>query len=278
MVSRLIVGMALRRLREASGFSREDAGQAIRAPVSKISRLEVGGTVARLREVAGLCAFYGVTDQAELAMLLGLARRASNTEWWHPYRDVIPAWFERYLGLEQAASVIRSYEVQFIPGLLQTADYARAVIVLAHGDTPGREVDRRVELRMRRQHVLSRARPPHLWVLIDEAALRRPVGGRVTMRAQLRYLLSACDIPHVTIQMVPFSLGGHPAGGGPIAALRLPDRQLPDAVYLEQLTSAQYPGSPAEVEHHRHILDRLAVQARLAGSTPAILSGILRDA
>jgi transcriptional regulator with XRE-family HTH domain len=157
-----MIGVALRRLREARGITREAACQAIRASESKISRLELGRSGVKLRDVADLCTLYGVTDHTERATLLGLARLANSPEWWYPYRDLIPGWFEPYLGLEQAATVIRGYQVQFVPGLLQTSGYARAVIELVHGASSRREIDRRVELRMGRQHVLRRPQPLRL--------------------------------------------------------------------------------------------------------------------
>src|SRR6266851_1853334 len=265
MVSRLLAGRTLRRIRERRGLSHDEAGQAIGIPGTEITRLEQGRSGFMMRDVAGLCALYRVSDQTERVMLLELARRGNSPEWWHPYRDVIPPWFEQYLGLEQAASIIRCYEVQFIPGLLQTPDYARAVFALGRRNAPQREIERRLELRMRRQDVLHRREPPHLWAVIDEAALRRPIGGAQVMRAQLRHLIAA-DMPHVTIQVVPFRLGGHPAVGGPVTVLRLPERQLPDVAYLEQLTSARYYcDQPSEPEYYRHTLDLLAIQAAEAG-------------
>jgi len=275
-LSRMMVGMALRRLREARGISREAACQAIRASASKISRLELGRTSLKLRDVADLCTLYGVTDHIERATLLGMARWANSAEWWHPYRDLIPGWFEPYLGLEQAATVIRGYEPQFVPGLLQTPAYARAVIEFGHGASSQREIERRVELRMRRQHILHRPQPTHLWALIDEAALRRLVGGRTTMSAQLGHLLDACDMDHVTIQVLTFRGGGH-AGGGAVTILRLPDPELPDVVYLEQLTTAIYPDRPADIDYYRHVMNLLTFQAEPPDATPAILYQILAD-
>jgi transcriptional regulator with XRE-family HTH domain len=272
----MMVGMALRRHREARGISREDASQAIRSSESKISRLELGRTSFKLRDVADLCTLYGVTDHTERAALLGLARSANKAEWWHPYRDVIPGWFETYLGMEQAATVVRSYEVQFVPGLLQTPDYARAVIELGHGAAPQDEIGRRVELRMRRQRILRRPQPVHLWALIDEAALRRPTGGLATMSAQLQHLLDVCDMDHVTVQVLTFRRGGH-AAGGPVSVLRLPDPGIPDVVYLEQLTTAVYPDRPADIDYYRHIMNLLTLQAESAGATPKVLYKILAD-
>lgn len=275
--TRLVLGALLRRLREAKGITREEAGEAIRASQSKISRLELGRTGFKLRDVVDLYTLYGVTDQAERATLLSLAREANTPAWWNEYGDVIPGWFEAYLGLEQAAHVIRTYEVQFIPGLLQTPGYAHAVIKLGHGHSSAREIERRLELRMRRQEILRRRHPPHLWVVIDEAALRRPIGGAAVMFAQLQRLIDLCDLPRVKIQLIPFRAAGHAAAGGPITLLRMPQPDLPDVVYLEQLTSAIYPDRPDDVDYYRDIMNRLATQAEPPGETPGILREILRE-
>ncbi|MFB9836268.1 helix-turn-helix domain-containing protein [Actinoallomurus acaciae] len=269
----MVLGAHLRRLRESRGISRERAGEAIRASQSKISRLELGRTGFKPRDIVDLCALYGVTDEAERATLLDLARQANMPGWWHEYADVTPSWFEPYLGLEQAASVIRMYEVQFVPGLLQTPDYARAVIELGHTA----EVERRLELRMRRQEILRRPHPPHLWTVIDEAALRRPIGGRAVMVTQLRHLIDMCGPAHVTIQLMPLQSAGHAAAGGPVTLLRMPEHHLPDVVYLEQLTSALYPDRREDLDHYRDILNRLATQAAPPDATPSLLHDILRD-
>jgi transcriptional regulator with XRE-family HTH domain len=279
MASRMVVGMRLRRLREEAGWSREEAGEAIQAPVPEISRMESGRATFRLRDVAGLCTFYGIADQSERTMLLGLAWRASGPGWWQPYLDVIPDWFEAYLGLEQAAQVIRCYEVQFIPGLLQTEDYARAVLRLGHPGAAEAEIDRRVELRMLRQDILGRSRPVRLWAVIGEAALRDPAaGGRAVLRAQLRHLIAACDMPYVTIGVLPSGPAAHPAAGSPVSLLRLPGRLVPEVVYREQLTTAAFCDSDAERVYYRHMLDQLAIRADSAGSGRELLSRILRDA
>jgi transcriptional regulator with XRE-family HTH domain len=275
--TRMVLGAMLRRLRESQGISRERAGEAIRASQSKISRLELGRTGFKLRDVVDLFTLYGVTDESERGMLLGLARQANAPGWWHDYSDVVPAWFEPYLGLEQAAGLIRTYEVQFVPGLLQTPEYARAVIELGHGHAPAAEAERRLELRMRRQEILRRPHPPHLWVVIDEAALRRPIGGAAVMYAQLQHLIDLCEVPHITIQLMPFRSAGHAAAGGPITLLRLPEPQLSDVVYLEQLTSALYPDRRDDIDYYRDILNRLATQADPPAATPATLRQILSE-
>jgi transcriptional regulator with XRE-family HTH domain len=277
ILPRLVLGEMLRRLREVKGISAVEAGEAIRASESKINRLECGRVGVKLRDVADLCTLYGVVDHAERSTLLELARQTNLPAWWQRYRDVVPSWFETYLGLEQDASIIRGYEVQFVPGLLQTPDYARAVIRLARGNASEEAIERRLTVRMRRQQILDRPGPPRLWMVIDEAALRRPVGGRATMFAQLEHLIDSCELPHVTVQVLPFSAGGHAAAGGAISVLRLPAPELPDVVYLEQLTTALYPDKPSELEYFRHILNRLAVQAVPASATPEVLRQILSE-
>lgn len=259
-VVRLLLGARLRRLRQAAGITRDSAGNAIRASGSKISRLELGRTGFKQRDVSDLLTLYGVADDAERAVLLSLARQANSAGWWYPYSEVLPAWFEPYLGLEQAASVIRSYDVQFIPGLLQTPDYARAVARLADGLSEG-GTDQLVELRMRRQQVLHRENPPHLWVVIDETALRRPIGGRAVMLAQVDHLIRMSRRAHITIQVMPFSAGGHAAVGGPMIQLRFPEGLLPDLVYQEQLDSAIYLNKPAETVRYWDILNTVATGA-----------------
>ncbi len=275
-VPRMVLGARLRQLREARGITGADAGTRIRASHSKISRLEMGRTGFKARDVADLLALYGVTDEAETDTLLALARQSNTPGWWHIYYDVVPSWLNVYLGLEQTAVVIRAYELQFVPGLLQTEEYARAVVRLGPDDTEER-IGRRVELRMARQQILHRARPPHLWVVIDEAALRRSMGDSALMRRQLDHLLEISALPHVTIQVVPFAAGGHAAIAGPVTVLRPPGGELPDVVYLEQLTGGVYPDKPCEIEQYRHMMNRLVVEAHPPAETRDFLHRIRRE-
>jgi transcriptional regulator with XRE-family HTH domain len=271
---RMLVGARLRRLREDAGVSREAAGATIRASHSKISRLELGRTGYKQRDVADLLTLYGVTEEADRQALLELAKQASEPGWWRGYDDVLPSWFETYLGLEQAASLVRNYAVQFIPDLLQTEEYARAVIRLRNHDAGAAEIERRTALRMRRQRILHRPTPAKLWTVIDETALRRPIGGRATMRAQLAHIIEIAEQPNIRVQIVPFRAGGHPAAGGPIAFLRFPEDDLPDIVYLEQLISAVYVERPAEVDNYWLVLNRLGLQAEQPDETLRILRQI----
>lgn len=276
-VLRMLLGSQLRRLREAHNVSREAAGYEIRASESKISRMELGRVGFKERDVADLLTLYGVTNGTERESLLELARQANNPGWWHRYTDVLSGWFSAYLGLESAASLIRTYEVQFVPGLLQTRDYARAVIMLGQGRTRVDEIERRVELRMNRQQVLTRSEAPQVWAVVDEAVLRRPIGGVQVMRGQIAALIEATKLPNVRIQVIPFHAGGHAAGGGAFTLLRFADQDLPDVVYMEQLTSALYLDKRDDVDYYAAAMERLCVEADPPANTGHILERILAD-
>ena len=276
-VRRILLGSQLRRLREAKGISREEAGYTIRASDSKISRLELGRVGFKERDVADLLTLYGVTAEADRDLLLALVREANTAGWWHDYNQVLPAWFETYVGLEEAASLIRTYEVQFVPGLLQSSDYARAVTRTGHGGAAPDEIEQRVALRMTRQERLSKPGAPQLWAVIDEAALRRPIGGAKVMRGQLEHLLEMAEMPSVTVQVMPFEHGGHAAEGGAFTILRYPESDLPDVVYVEQLTSALYLDKRSDVDVYMEAMERLAVQAATPERTADILNGLLKQ-
>jgi transcriptional regulator with XRE-family HTH domain len=274
---RILLGAQLRRLREGRRITLDEAGNVIRASGSKVSRLETGRVGFKDRDIADLLTFYGVTDEQQRNALRELARSASARGWWHDYSDVLPSWFEAYVGLEEAATSIRAYEIQFVPGLLQTEDYARAVTMLGHYGAPAEEIDRRVRLRMARQALLAEPRPAHLWAVLDEAVLRRPAGRPGVMRRQVQHLLEAADRPNVTIQVVPFRAGAHAAAGGPFSILRFAEHDLPDVVYLEQLTSALYLDKRETVDHYMAVMERLCLEAAPAASTASFISAVLRD-
>jgi hypothetical protein len=277
-VLRMLLGAHLRRLREAQGVTREDAGWEIRSSESKISRLELGRVGFKERDVADLLTLYGVDDSEERTRLMALAREANNPGWWHRFGDVLPNWFQSYLGLEAAAALIRTYEVQFVPGLLQTREYARSVVLLGHGRAKAEEIDRRVELRMQRQQILHRENPPRLWMVVDEAALRRPIGGLDVMRGQVEALLEInSSLPHVRLQVIPFNAGGHAAAGGAFTILRFPDEDLPDVVYIEQLTSALYLDKRDDVDLYAEAMERLCVEARPPADTAKVLEDIRKE-
>ncbi|MEV0821270.1 helix-turn-helix domain-containing protein [Nonomuraea rubra] len=272
-VLRILLGTQLRRLRTEKGISREDAGYSIRASHAKISRLELGQVSFKQRDVADLLTLYGVTDPEEREPLLALAKQANAPGWWHQYGDLLPAWFEVYIGLEGAAAGIRTYENQFVPGLLQTPAYARAVIELAHEKAAESELERRVALRMTRQKRLESGLT--IWAVIDEAVVRRTLGGSETMREQIAHLLEITAERNITVQVMPFDRGGHAAAGGPFSILRFPEPELPDVVYMEQLTSALYLDKPADSDHYMEVMDRLSIQAEEPKATRRFLERLL---
>ena len=273
---RVQLGAHLRRLRESKGVSRETAGWEIRSSESKISRMELGRVSFKERDVADLLTLYGVEGDERVA-LVSLARRANSPGWWQEFGDILPSWFQSYLGLEEAASLIRTYEVQFVPGLLQTADYARAVIRLGHARASHVEIDRRIRLRQGRQELLDRPRPPHLWAVLDEAVLRRPIGGLAVMRAQLTALIAAAEHPNVRLQIISFRSGGHAAAGGPFSILRFPEPDLPDVVYVEQLTSSLYLDKRGDVDHYAAAMDQLCIEAEPPDETANFLEKALYE-
>ena len=275
-VLRILLGSQLRMLREVKGITREEAGYAIRASGSKISRMELGRVSFKERDVTDLLKLYGVNED-ETATLVALATQANSPGWWHKYGDVLPDWFQVYVGLEEAASLIRLYEVQFVPGLLQTADYARAVVRLGQPGAAPEEIERRISLRMGRQELLTKPGGPRLWAIVDEAALRRPIGGKEVMRAQLEQLILATEEPQVTLQVMPFRSGGHAAEAGAFTIMRFPEPDLPDVVYLEQLTSALYLDKRDDVEKYTEVMERLSVESESPERSVDILSGMLEE-
>jgi hypothetical protein len=267
----MLLGAQLRRLRESKNITRGDAGYRIRGSASKISRLELGRVGFKERDVKDLLAFYGVVDDAVQAPLLALAREANEAGWWQSLSDVMPDWFQPYVGLEEAACLIRTYEVQFVPGLFQTEGYAHAMIN-GPGDAPADVIERRISLRMARQKILTQADPPRLWAVVDEAALQRPIGGRGVMRAQLEHLIAVAERSNVTLQVLPFASGGHAAEGGAFSILRFDEAELSDVVYLEQVGGAVYLDKREEVDRYEVVMGRLNVD----GLEPAQTIDLLR--
>jgi Domain of unknown function (DUF5753)/Helix-turn-helix domain len=275
-VRRILLGTQLRRLRETSGITREEAGYRIRASESKISRMELGRVGFKERDVVDLLEMYGVAND-ERDALVELARGANTAGWWHQYADVLPDWFQTFVGLEEAASVLRVYEVQFVPGLLQTPDYARAIMTRGWPGAPEEEIERRVNMRITRQELLTKQNGPRLWAVVDEAALRRPVGSREVFRSQLEHLIETTKNVKITLQVTPFRSGGHAAEAGAFTIMRFPEEDLPDVVYLEQLTSALYLDKREDVERYSEVMERLSVESEPPERTVDLLTDILRD-
>jgi hypothetical protein len=276
-VPRMILGNLLHRFREAAAVTPEQAGYEIRASRSKISRMENGRVRFKERDIGDLLDLYGVTDEKMRSDVMSLVRQANAPGWWSKFGDVTADWFEAYLGLETAASVIRSFELQFVHGLFQTEAYARAVTLLGHMAAPAEEIDRRVSLRLKRQELLTGPDPPQVWSVVDEGALRRPVGGRAVMRAQLNRLIEVTKLRNVTVQVVPFGRGGHAAAGGSFTVLRFGGSDVPDVVYIEQLTSALYLDKREDVDHYMEVMNHLSTEGLTPAQTARFLTEITRD-
>ncbi|HLH59417.1 MAG TPA: helix-turn-helix transcriptional regulator [Streptosporangiaceae bacterium] len=271
-VLRILLGTHLRRLRESKGISAQEAAKVIRGSESKISRIELGRNAIREIDILDLLTYYGVAP-ADREQLLTLAEQANRPGWWHRYNDILPEWFQTYVGMEESAASIRIYEPQFVPGLLQTEDYAGAVLAL--GDFGPDEAERHVLLRKERQRRFADGELK-LWVIIEEPALRRPVGDAGIQRDQIRYLLEASERPNLTLQVVPYGVGGHAVPSG-FSVLRFADKDLPDIVYVEHLTSALYLDKQADVDQYMLAMERLSVISARPSTTPEILRSVIDE-
>ncbi|TCP49363.1 helix-turn-helix protein [Tamaricihabitans halophyticus] len=257
---RMVLGGQLRRLRERANIGRAEAGFEIRSSESKISRIELGRVSFKERDIRDLLTMYGVADETERQQFLDLIRQSNQPGWWNGYSDLIPTWFNDYVGLEEAAARIQTYEVLFVPGLLQTEEYARAITGYGLVGASNDELDRRVALRIARQKLLAGPNAPRLWAVLDESVLYRPIGGRNVLRNQLERLLEITDLPHVTLQIVPFKFGGYTAESA-FTLLRFAEEDLPDIVYIEHLSGSLYVDKAEEVELYSQTAHRLAVDA-----------------
>ncbi|MER5440309.1 helix-turn-helix transcriptional regulator [Streptomyces sp. NPDC002790] len=279
-VGQVVLGRRLQDLREGAGLKREEAAKVLRVTAATIRRMETAEVSLRIPYVQLLLKAYGVADE-ETTSFVHLAEEANKPGWWQRYHDILPGWFSMYVSLEGAAQLIRSYDPHFVPGLLQTEDYARGVLDSgAIGRTLAEDpdvVERHVALRVRRQALLTREDAPRLWVVMDETALRRPVGGVDVMRAQIDRLLEAMELPNVTLQVAEFAAGPHPGTYGPFVLFRFAMSELPDMVYSEYLTGAVYLDARPEVATHLEVMDRMAAHAATAQRTKEILRDLRKE-
>jgi transcriptional regulator with XRE-family HTH domain len=272
-ILRIVLGAHLRRLREARGITPDRAADEIRASHSKIARIEMGRVGVKERDLVDLLNLYGVTNKMECMPLLELARQANYPGWWHDYSDILPHWFEPYIGLEMAATEMRVCAAQSVPELLQTEGYSRAVALPNYRDSSMRDSERRVRLwRARQEKFFERSNPPYLRVLLDEVVLRRLVGGPAVMRGQLDHLAEIAERPNITVQVVP--LDSWEAVEGAFSILRFAEFSLPSIVYLEQLTSALYLEKSEDVEIYQRAMDRLSAQALTPQHTIMLIRNI----
>jgi hypothetical protein len=276
-VLRIVLGAQMRKLRQASGISPEDAGYAIRASSSKISRMERGRGACKERDIADLLTLYGVQGEPERAALLRLAIESQTPGWWHRYSEVLPPWFEPYVALEEAASRISGYEIQFVPGLLQTEMYARTVISRGKPEEGAQGISQRVALRMTRQAILTRPGGPQYWAVVHEETLRRPLGNRRLMRGQIDHLLEVTRLPNVTLRVVPSQTHVVTGEGSPFTILRFSEPGLPDIVYIEHLTSAIYLDKPSDLDRYLAAMNRLLLEAIPIAATEGLLRDIRGD-
>ncbi|MFM9443951.1 helix-turn-helix transcriptional regulator [Streptomyces acidiscabies] len=276
-VGQVVLGRRLLDLRERAGLKREEAAKVLRVAPATIRRMENAEVALKIPYLQLLLKAYGVAgDEAE--GFVRLAEDANRPGWWQRYHDVLPGWFSMHVSLEGAAALIRQYEPHFVPGLLQTEDYARGVLVSgAIARTRPEDIDRLVALRMRRQELLTRPDAPRIWVVMDETVLRRPVGGPEVMRAQIDRLLDAAKLPNVVLQIAPFASGPHPGTYGPFVLFRFAMPELPDMVYSEYLTGAVYLDAREEVATHLEVMDRMAARAATAHRTKEILRDLRKE-
>ncbi|MEU6216025.1 helix-turn-helix transcriptional regulator [Streptomyces sp. NPDC047022] len=276
-VGQVVLGRRLLDLRERAGLKREDAASVLRVAPATIRRMEMAEVGLKIPYLQLLLKAYGVGDD-ETEAFVRLAEDANKPGWWQRFHDILPGWFSMYVSLEGAASLIRQYEPHFVPGIMQTEEYARGVLTSgAIGRTSPEDIERHVALRIRRQELLTREETPRIWVVMDETALRRPVTGPEVMRAQIERLLEVMELPHVTLQVLEFASGPHPGTYGPFVLFRFAMPELPDMVYSEYLTGAVYLDARAEVATHLEVMDRMAAQAATAHRTKEILEDLRKE-
>ncbi|MDX2592324.1 MULTISPECIES: helix-turn-helix domain-containing protein [Streptomyces] len=271
-VGQVVLGKRLQELREAAGLGRDEAARVLRVASATVRRMEMAEVALKIPYVQVLLSTYGVAEE-EAAAFVRLAEEANEPGWWQRFHDVLPDWFSLYVSLEGAARIIRSYEPHFVPGLLQTEAYAREVMEAGTiGQTGPDTIERHVSLRMERQRLLERDAPPHLWVIMDETVLRRPVSVRPeVMRDQLDRLLEYAERDRVTLQLAEFAAGPHPGTYAPFTLFRFGEPELPDMVFTEYLTGALYLDSREEVAAHLEVLDHMTARAASAQRTRKIL-------
>jgi len=276
-VGQVVLGKRLQDLRERAGMSRDQASKVLRVASATVRRMETAEVALKIPYVQVLLKAYGIPDE-EADAFVELAEEANRPGWWQRFHDVLPDWFSMYVSLEGAASLLRMYEPHFVPGLLQTEDYARTVMRTgAVGRTRPEDIERHVALRMERQSLLTRPDAPRLWVVMDETVLRRPVGSVEIMRAQADKLLEATTMPNVTLQIAEFSTGHHPGTYGPFVLFRFAVPELPDMVYSEYLTGAVYFDARPEVASYLEVMDRMAAQAATAQRTKELLRDFRKE-
>lgn len=274
-VRRRRLGQELRRLRELKGMTAEEVAERLLVSQSKISRLENGRRSISQRDVRDLCGVYEVEDVRIVDSLMQMAKDSRQQGWWHSFGD-IP--YSVYIGLETDAASLRAYDPQVVPGLLQTRQYAEALITGALPETASAEVEKRVQVRLRRQERISAPENPlRLWTVMDESVLRRVVGTRSVMRDQLEYLVEQSQLPHVTVQVIPFDMGAHPGLNGQYAVLEFVDAADSSVVYIEGVTSDLYLEKANDVQKYSVMYEHLRAQALNVDQSRQFIADIAKE-
>jgi transcriptional regulator with XRE-family HTH domain len=276
-VRRRRLGTELRRLRDSSGYKLEEVAAELGVAPSTLSRIETGKAPTKSAYLNQMLKMYGVDDTGQRQILVDMAREGHRKGWWAAYEDVLPSGFDIYVGLEAETAAIRSYEISVVPGLLQTADYARAVIREMFPRHTAQQIDRLVDLRMARQQRLDDEPPLELWAILDEAPIRRTVGGAAIMRRQLSHLLAAAERSSVTMQVLPFSCGAHAAHGGPFTILEFPDRSDSEVAYVESVAGYIYLEKDKDVRARSEAFDRLRAAALSPSASVELMEQAARD-
>ena len=273
-VRRRRLGTELRRLRDSSGFKLEEVASELGVAPSTLSRIETGKAPTKSAYLNQMLEMYGVVEPGQRAVLVDMAREGHRKGWWAAYDDVLPSGFDIYVGLEAETAAVRSYEISVVPGLLQTPDYARAVLREMFPRYGAEQIERLVDLRMERQRRLDDTPPLDLWAILDEAVARRPVGGTQVMRGQLERLLDMALRPGITLQVLPFACGAHAGHGGPFSILEFPDRTDSEVAYVESVAGYLYLEKDREVRARVEAFDRL----RAAALAPAASVDLIAQA
>lgn len=275
-VRRRRLGTELRNLRDKSGYKLEEVATELGVAPSTLSRIETGKAPTKSAYLNQMLEMYGVTDPEQRRVLIDMAREGHRKGWWAAYDDVLPSGFDIYVGLEAETAGIRSYEISAVPGLLQTADYARAILREMFPRHTADQIDRLVDLRMARQRRFEDDPPIELWAILDEAVVRRTVGGAAVMRRQLTHLLAEAARPEVTLQVLPFSSGAHAGHGGPFSILEFPERSDTEVAYVESVAGFIYLERDKEVRVRIEAFDRLRAAALSPAASADLITQVAR--
>lgn len=270
-VRRRRLGSELRKLREDHSIKLEEVAERLGVAASTLSRIETGKAPTKSVYLTAMLEMYGVTDPGQRQVLVDMAREGHRKGWWSVYDDVLPTGFGIYVGLEAEAAGVRSFEGEVINGLFQTPDYARAILREVQVKDTDEQIERLVDLRIKRQDSLERDTPLDVWLILDESVVRRTIGGPEVMRGQLARLVEASRKPSVTLQVLPFASGSHAGLRGSFSILEFPERADPDVAYVESVAGIIYLEKEREVKHCAEAFDRLRAAALSPGQSTDLI-------